>query len=54
MAAPSALVGSRGANLAWAQAIAGMVWHAIEAMINQELGEPYRRDAMKKSVSVPV
>jgi sulfoacetaldehyde acetyltransferase len=24
----------------------------IEAMINQELGEPFRRDAMKKPVSV--
>ena len=24
----------------------------IEAMINQELGEPFRRDAMKKPVAV--
>jgi len=24
----------------------------IEAMINQELGEPFRRDAMKKPVEV--
>jgi sulfoacetaldehyde acetyltransferase len=24
----------------------------IEAMINQELGEPFRRDAMKKPVKV--
>ena len=25
----------------------------IEAMINQELGEPFRRDAMKKPVRSP-
>jgi sulfoacetaldehyde acetyltransferase len=41
---------------ALAQAIEDQMEHGkttlIEAMINQELGEPFRRDAMKKPVTV--
>jgi len=41
---------------ALAQAIRDQMEHGkttlIEAMINQELGEPFRRDAMKKPVAV--
>ena len=41
---------------ALAQAVEDQMKHGrttlIEAMINQELGEPFRRDAMKKPVAV--
>ncbi len=41
---------------ALAQAVTDQMEHGkttlIEALINQELGEPFRRDAMKKPVEV--
>ncbi len=40
----------------WSTAVTDQMQHGkttlIEAMINQELGEPFRRDAMKAPVSV--
>ena len=53
---PTDASGIAPAPSALAQAVTDQMQHGrttlIEALINQELGEPFRRDAMKKPVEV--